>query len=158
MSRENRCFEKSSWTLFLETPVKCTLDLCTHTHIQLTTTCKPATRPGNMRVKIGLIQSAHCAPTNPPKTIRQLWFCETTSGNFLGSFLSAWPPLTVTCTVLPWWDHVLWVTRNAPKSSSKRTGSTGSIIFSFKRALDKHTNSLSLPPTMYTYMHVYIVH
>jgi len=40
----------------------------------------------------------------------------------------AWPPLTVTCTVLSWWGHVLSMTRDALKSSWNWTGSVRSNV------------------------------
>jgi len=40
----------------------------------------------------------------------------------------AWPPLTMTCTVLPWLGHVLSMTRDALKSSWNWTGSLRSNV------------------------------
>jgi len=40
----------------------------------------------------------------------------------------AWPPLTVTCTVLSWWSHVLSITRDVLKSYWNWTGSVRSNV------------------------------
>jgi len=54
----------------------------------------------------------------------------------------AWAPLTVTCTVLSWWGHVLSMTRDALKSSWNWTGSARANVARFSRLIGSGTDAM----------------